>query len=365
MSTAGTRQHDPRIYQLALSLIPGIGAAYAKVLYDRFPDAASVFEAPRDALCRVEGFRDLAADAVCNYRGFEDAARELERMDRLGIRLVSIWDEDYPTMLRECKDPPPNLFVKGTCDLLHPRMLAVIGTRRCSAYGRDLTARIIAEVAEIRPLILSGLAYGIDACAHRAAIANELPTIAVLAHGLDRVYPATHTGLAGGIVAAGGAVISEYPTGVHPEPWRFPMRNRIVAGMSSGVVVVESYVKGGSLLTAQAAMGYDRYVYAAPGRVEEKSFRGCLNLVDQHSARLYLGARHLFADLGWEKKAPEKTVLNPDEQVVAKLLRSGPLHLDQLIGGSGLDHGQLASAILTMQVNGVILSLPGKVFQMV
>jgi DNA processing protein len=286
------------LYQLALARIRGIGPVYTKKLIDHFGDAASIFNADRQALGRT-GLHAHLVDAILNFTAWPSLENELSRMQHNGIRLLFYTDFEYPHRLLPVSDAPKLLFYQGTANLNAHKVIAIAGTRRPTLYGEQMTAMIIRELARPDLLILSGLAFGIDAIAHKTAMKYNLPTIGVLGHGLDHIYPAEHLGLSRSMRKNGGLLTSFLPeTG--PETFTFPYRNQLVAGLCDALIVIESDAKGGSMSAAKAAWEFKKKIFAIPGRITDAKSEGCLQLIHQHQALPFLSGRQLYAAMGWE-----------------------------------------------------------------
>lgn len=359
-------------HQLALTLVPNIGDVQAKILVQQFGDAASVFSAKKSELERLEGIGDVRAKSLKQFNDFHLAEAELKFIEKYNIRTLFLTDNDYPKRLLNCYDSPTLLFYKGAADLNASRIVAVVGTRSNTDYGKAFTEKFIDDLREENVVVVSGLAYGIDAIAHRAAVKNGLPTVGVVGHGLAKIYPAQNTALAKEMLAAGGGLLSEFFHYTKPDKHNFPLRNRIVAGMSDATVIVESSVKGGSMITAKLADGYNRDVFALPGRTTDKASAGCNHLIKYNKAMLLTDAAELLDVLGWKEKEvkPKKQrelflELSAEERLVLNLLQQkGSLHIDEINAGSGLSSSAIAAAILNLELQGVVQSLPGKLYRL-
>ncbi|MGE5518345.1 MAG: DNA-processing protein DprA, partial [Candidatus Dadabacteria bacterium] len=263
------------LYQLALTLVPNIGDVHAKILVQHFGDAKSIFRAKESTLEKLEGIGTVRARSIKEFNDFHLAEEELKFVEKFNIRTFFLTDEDYPKRLLNCYDSPTLLYYKGTANLNASRMIAIVGTRSNTDYGKQFTEKLVKELAEYNVTIVSGLAFGIDAIAHKAALKNNLPTIGVVGHGLRKMYPADHATLAREMISNGGGVLTEFFSETQPDKHNFPLRNRIVAGLTDATVIVESAVKGGSMITAKLADGYNRDVFAVPGRTIDKVSSGC------------------------------------------------------------------------------------------
>ena len=361
------------IYQISLTLIPHIGPVQARVLLEHFKSASAIFAAKTSELQRLEGVGEIRAAAIRRFTDFKIAEEEVLFIEKHGITPLFITDEKYPKRLLNCYDAPMLLYYKGTADLNASRTIAVVGTRHNSEYGRQLTEQLIRDLADQPVLIISGLAFGIDAIAHKAALKNDLPTVGVLAHGLDQLYPSEHNTLAKDMIRKGGGLITEFRKNTKPDKHNFPVRNRIVSGMCDAIVVVETGDKGGSMITAELANGYNRDVLAFPGRVSDNKSSGCNSLIKNNKAILLTGAADLLDIMNWadrQKPAPssQRTLfidLNEDEKkVVGVLSEKATTHIDELNLRTGLSPSTIASAILRLELENVVVSLPGKLYQL-
>jgi DNA processing protein len=365
---------DPNlIYQVALTQVPNIGAVQARTLLQHL-EVGQIFSTKKHILEKIEGIGSFRANAICRFKDFSAAEKEVAFIEKNRIRPLLYGAEDYPRRLMHCYDPPTLLYLKGEAVLNAEKVLGVIGTRNLSDYGRQATEKLIKELAGSGAVIVSGLAYGIDATAHKAALKHKLPTVAVLAHGLNQVYPGEHIPLAKEMVQEGGGLLTEFNTFSKPDRHNFPIRNRIVAGLCDAVVVMETGMKGGSMITADLANGYNRDVFAFPGRTTDLKSEGCNFLIRKNKAGLVNNASELVEALGWDneknkKKPPRQRELfielNPEEKRIVDLLRPGePVHIDELQFQTGLTPGQIASTLLNLEFRGVIASSPGKSYRL-
>ncbi len=309
--------------------------------------------------------------AIKNFRGFQQAEKELLFMERWGIKSLFITDGTYPERLRHCPDAPILLYTKGKFLTEHPRVIAVVGSRRMTSYGADRCREIIADLSHLHPLIISGLAHGVDACAHRAALENGLPTAAVLGHGLDRIYPAINRKLAR-MILDNGFLISEFPSGSIAGKDHFPRRNRIIAGLCDAIIVIEAAVTGGALITANLGSGYNRDVFAFPGRTTDKYSQGCNKLIRINKAHLLESAADISYIMNWnlEKNPNSKQKmlfidLTEQEKQVADFLKTrNESSIDNIVRGTGLSLPVSTSILLELEFKGVVRTLPGKRYQL-
>ncbi len=361
------------IYQIALTLVPQIGTVQAKILLQHC-EAEEIFHAKKSFLEKIEGIGPVRAAAIKSFQDFHLAEEEISCMEKNGIHAVFLSDKSYPKRLLNCYDSPTLLYRKGEADLNASRMIALIGTRSNSEYGRLQTEKIVEALAAAKVTIVSGLAYGIDAIAHKAAVKNGLPTIGVLAHGLDQVYPPQHSALAREMVQQGGALLSEFRCGEKPDKHNFPTRNRIVAGMTDATIVLETGIKGGSIITAELANGYNKDVFAIPGKNTDPKSAGCNELIKMNKAVLLTDPEQLIEMMGWadetakKEKRTQRTLfieMSPDEKVIAELLsEKDQLHIDEINLRSGLSSSAVAGALLNLELQSVVLSLPGKQYRL-
>jgi DNA processing protein len=361
------------LYQLALTLVPNIGDVQAKILVNRFGDASSIFKAKKSALDKIEGIGEVRARSIKEFNDFHLAEHELKFIEKYKIKTLFLTDENYPRRLLNCYDSPTLLFYKGTADLNASKILSIVGTRSNTDYGKQFTEKLIKDLSEQNIVIISGLAHGIDAIAHKAALKNELPTIGVVGHGLDKVYPAENTNLAKDMVKDGGGILSEFFSGTKPDKHNFPLRNRVVAGLSDATVVVETNIKGGSMITAKLADAYNRDVFAVPGRTNDKASSGCNHLIKYNKAILLTDAEELLDVLGWTEKKKERVKqqkelfieLSAEEKQIVQLLQEKEtVHIDEINLKSGLSSSAVAAAILNLELQNVVASLPGKMYKL-
>ena len=364
--------HTELLYQLALTLVPNIGDVHTKILVQQFGDATSIFKAKQSTLEKIDGIGEIRARSIKSFNDFHLAETELTFIEKYKINTFFLTDPAYPKRLLNCYDSPTLLFYKGTADLNASKIVAIVGTRNNTDYGKAFTEKLIGGLAAHNVIVVSGLAFGIDALAHKAAIRNGLPTIGVVGHGLSKIYPAQHTALAKEMIAEGGGLLTEFFHDTKPDKHNFPLRNRIVAGISDCTVVVETAVKGGSMITAKLADGYNRDVFAVPGRTSDKASAGCNHLIKYNKAILLTDADELLEVMGWKEiKAKTKRQrelfieLSPEEDAVYKLLQTREaVHIDEINLESGLSSSTIAAAILNLELQGIVQSQPGKMYRL-
>lgn len=360
------------LYNIALTLVPGIGDVHAKTLINHFGNASAIFSATKKELESIEGIGTIKANSIKRFHDFKRAEEEIAFSEKYKIKPLFITDKEYPQRLLNCYDSPAILYYKGNVDLNSSKIIAVVGTRSNNEYGKNICEKLIEDLTAEDVIIVSGLAFGIDSIAHKSAIKNEMKTIGVLAHGLDRVYPSQNAGLAKQMLLNGG-LLTEFMSSTKPGRQNFPSRNRIVAGISDAVIVIESGLKGGSLITAELGNGYNKDVFAFPGRVNDSKSEGCNFLIKTNKAGLITGASDLLENMGWKKKKPNNTKkqrelfieLTPDEKIVISILQAQEqIHIDELYIKSKLSSSNIAAALLMLEMQGVVGSLPGKIYKL-
>ena len=358
---------DEKKYQIALSLIEGVGDVIGKKLLAFTGSAKAVFFAKRKDLEKIDGIGQVLIKAILSADVLAGAEQELKWMEKEGVNHLFYGDKKYPNRLKQCEDAPLNLFYKGDIDWNNEKFICIVGTRKASNFGRQFTNDLVKELVPYNPIIVSGLAHGIDVAAHKAALQYGLQTIAVFAHGLDRVYPAAHANLAK-TIAANGCLLSDYLSGTIPLPQNFASRNRIVAGLSDATIVIESAAKGGSLITADIANSYNREVFAVPGKPIEKNAKGCNYLIKSQQAILLESAADIVKGLNWDVNdlAVQQSIfvdLTDDEQKIIAVLSDDEMHIDVLVQTLNWGFSKVASVLLQAEFKGVIVSLPGKIYK--
>lgn len=358
-------------YQVALTLIPNIGPVQAKILLQHC-EAEEVFHAKKHFLEKIEGIGPAKAAAITSFKDFDKAEDEIKFIEKYKIKPLFLSDPGYPKRLLNCYDSPTLLFYKGEADLNASRMVAIIGTRTHTDYARQVTDKLVKELASHNITVVSGLAFGVDALAHKASVKNNIPTIGVLAHGLDQVYPAEHASLAKDMIKNGGGLLTEFRNKTKPDKHNFPSRNRIVAGMCDATIVVETNTKGGSMITAELANGYNKDVFAFPGKVSDSKSAGCNLLIKNNKASLLTEAQDLILAMGWvdsrktkARKQKELFIeLTADEKTIISILKEKDnIHIDEINLKSGINSSAVAAAILNLELQNVIVSLPGKLYR--
>lgn len=357
-------------YQIALLEMMHVGPRVARKIIKHFGSAEAAINASQSELKEIGdiGLKLVQQRDNKDFLNFADA--QMAFCEKKGATVLSYFSKAYPDRLKQCIDAPLVLYQMGHCNLNANRMIAIVGTRNCTKYGRDICAEMVAELQKYNVTIVSGLAYGIDACAHRNAIKNNMYNIGVVAHGLDRIYPIDHRGLANEIVSK-GAILTEFPTKTNPDRENFPQRNRIVAGMVDAVVVIESAEKGGSMITAKLGNDYNREVFAVPGRIGNEQSKGCNYLIKTNQAHLYESVTDMVLNLNWnnpivEQKAEQQKInfnLDAEEVKIVELLATQPIGIDEIAVKLRMQMNQLSTKLLVMELNGVVKQLPGKKYQ--
>lgn len=363
-------------YAIALTRMTGFNQQQALQLYRELNGACAVYEHRHDIGDILPDCSPRLAESLSNWDdALKRAAVEMEFVTKHGIQALTLNDEGYPARLRECDDAPLLIYYKGNGELNRQRVVGIVGTRRCTAYGQDLTRRFVSRLRELCPdvLIVSGLAYGIDICAHREALADGLDTVGVLAHGLDTIYPGHHRQTAVEMVSHGG-LLTEYMSQTEPFANNFRQRNRIIAGLSDAVLVAESAIKGGALITARVAQDYGRDVFAFPGAVGAPYSEGCNRLIRDNKAALITSADDMIADMGWQTAEQQATVVErqlfpdltaPEQSIVTLLQQTNDLQLNILSVKTNIPIGQLTALLFQLEMKGVVKPLAGGTYHLV
>ena len=361
------------LHQLALTLVPNIGDVQAKILIQHFGEVSAIFKAKTSTLEKIEGIGSVRAKSIKEFNDFHIAEKEQQFIEKYKIKTFFLTDPEYPKRLLNCYDSPTLLFYKGTADLNASKIVAIVGTRTNTEYGKQFTEKLVKDLSEQNITIISGLAFGIDAMAHKAALKHGLPTVGIVGHGLDKIYPSENSSLAKEMIREDGGILSEFFSGTKPDKHNFPLRNRIVAGISDATVVVETNIKGGSMITGNLANAYNRDVFAVPGRTTDAKSSGCNHLIKYNKAILLTDADELLELMGWKEKSKTKTKkqkelfieLTPEEKQVVQLLQDKEtVSIDEINLSSGLSSSSIAAAILNLELQSVVASLPGKMYKL-
>jgi DNA processing protein len=358
---------------VGITLIPGIGNVLAKQLISYCGSAEKVFSTPRNKLLKIPGIGVKNADSINRAIQLEKAEIIVRQCERAGIRILYCTDKDYPERLKDLYDAPLILYSKGKGDLNPLKTIGIVGTRRATDYGKSIVDEIIRELKCHAPVIISGLAYGIDYKAHVSALAHHLPTIGVIAGGYRHLYPSLHKRTAAEMEIR-GSILSESPPDIMPEAHFFPERNRIIAGMSDVLVVVEAAMKGGALITAEYANNYNREVFALPGNLHSRYSEGCNALIKRHKANILTSVNDIEDIMNWDRKesvAVQKEIdwadLSMPEKKIIQIFRKygNEILIDELSWKSQIPVNQLASHLLNLEFRGYIKALPGKKFRFI
>jgi DNA processing protein len=364
--------HTERLCQLALTFTPNIGCVVAKNLVEHFGSASDIFTAKESTLSKLDGIGTVRAKSIKSFSDFDRFEDELKFIEKYQVQMLFLNDPAYPKRLLQCYDSPTLLFYKGTADLNASKIVSIIGTRSHTDYGKAITEKLINEMASENITIVSGLAYGIDTIAHKSALKNNLPTIGVLGHGLDTIYPSENSSLAKQMTKEGG-LLTEFVSGTKPDKHNFPTRNRIVAALADATVVIETDVRGGSMITAELANNYNRDVFTIPGKVTDTKSTGCNRLITQNKAALLSNAGELLSMMNWlplpeKKKKIQRQLfieMTVEEKIIYELLNgTEQMAVDELYFKSGLSSSSAAGALLSLELQSVVRSLPGKLYKL-
>lgn len=364
-----------KLYQVALSLVPKIGPVLSRQLINYFESPETILSTPKGKLAKIPRVGEKLSALIPKQKDLLFKAEKVMReSSKRNIDIHYYKESSYPKRLLSINDAPIVLYSKGQLNLNPVKTLGIVGTRKATRYGLNTTDKIVAEAQKQQPTIISGLAYGIDIRSHRAALDQHLPTIGVLACGLDRMYPQVHFNTAEQMLEKGG-LLSEYATGTQPDPRLFPARNRIIAALSDALVVVEAARKGGALISANIAHSYDRPVFAIPGNLYHSHSEGCNQLIRSMKAGIYTSFQDVVNELGWQNEADTRSrnsnqnylgLKGEEKKVVDTLLKNGrQLHIDQLSWQAQIPLSQLAGVLLRLEFSGFVKSLPGKEYALI
>lgn len=367
--------HQDRLSFLALHFISGIGDQLVKQLVSYCGSAEQVFKTPKGKLLKIPGIGPVTAESIRTGSTFLQAEKEFKKAEKEDAEILFYTDKKYPERLKSIEDAPSLLYYKGNANLNHAKSVGIVGTRQATDYGKEMVSKIVEELKPHETLIVSGLAYGIDIQAHKQALKNNLPTVAVMGSGMDIVYPSAHKETAKKMLSHGG-LLTENHFGTKPDAHNFPARNRIIAGMCDALIVVEAADKGGALITAEIANSYNRDVLAVPGSLGQTYSEGCNKLIRNNKATIYTSIKDLEYLMNWsteettlkkQKKELDLNAYSADEQLVLGILqeKNSPMMIDELTIKTALSPSALASLLLTLEFSNVVKSLPGKQFALV
>ncbi|GHU62610.1 DNA processing protein DprA [Bacteroidia bacterium] len=364
------------LYEIGITLIKGIGNLTAKQILDTLGDVSLLFTERKSVLEKMPGLSRRIINEIHSPDVLKRAEKEIRFIEKSQTKTLFITHSDYPFRLKECVDAPVMLYYLGNADLNKEKIISIVGTRNATTYGRMLTEKLLQDLKETFPevVIVSGLAYGIDIIAHRAALKESLATVGVLAHGLDMIYPSVHRNTAVEITVSGG-LLTEFLSETNPDRQNFVKRNRIIAGLADCTIVVESAKKGGALITANIADSYNRDIFAFPGKTTDKYSEGCNVLIKSKRAALITSAEDIFKEMNWinpEKKQPQaiqRTILldlNPDEQIVVDALsKNENMQLNMISIRLNMPVSKLSAILFELEMNGFVRCKPGGIYELV
>jgi DNA processing protein len=364
------------IYRIGITLIKGIGNITAKQIIETLGDVSLLFTEKKHVLERIPGLSRRIIQEIHQPEVLTRAEKEIRFIEKSKNTPLFVADPAYPQRLKECVDSPVMLYFRGNADLNAEKIISIVGTRNATAYGRELTAKLLHDFKEKFPetLVVSGLAYGIDIEAHRTALKENLPTVGVLAHGLDRIYPAVHRNTAIEMMEQGG-LLTDFMSETNPDRQNFVKRNRIIAGMADCIVVVESASKGGALITATIADSYNKDIFACPGKTSDKYSEGCNALIKYKKAALITSAEDIFREMNWENPAgnlPKQAIqrnlflnLTPEEQSVVDMLsKAENMQLNILAIELNMPVSKLSVILFDLEMNGIVRCKPGGMYSL-
>jgi DNA processing protein len=360
------------LYQIGLTLLPGVGDVLGKKLVAYCGGVEAVFKQKKKALEKIPGIGQKLVNAILSQNVLVRAEEEIKFIEDNNIIPLFYLEKKYPTRLKNCVDSPIMLYLKGNADLNVPKVISIVGTRKATEYGKEICEKIVRDLKAQNVLGISGLAYGIDTCAHKASLDNNLKTIAVLGHGLDRIYPYLNTSLSTKILDYGG-LLSEFMSKTKPDRENFPKRNRIIAGLADGTLVIEAAKSGGALITANIANSYNRDVFGIPGRIGDTWSEGCNHLIKTNQAHLVQSAKDISYIMGWQRANEVKPKiqrelfieLSPEEEKITDVLRmEDSMGIDDICLKTEMPTSKVAATLLNLEFQGLVRALPGKVFKL-
>ncbi|HLN72532.1 MAG: DNA-processing protein DprA [Methylococcaceae bacterium] len=364
---------DSLVYNIALSMIPGIGNVIARNLVAYVGSVEGVFREKEKNLVKIPLVGEVNAQKIIKQNVLERAKREVDFIRKNKIKTYFYLDEDYPARLKNCNDAPIMLFFKGNANLNQDKTIAVVGTRNATNYGKEICEELIRAFAQrsYPLLVVSGLAYGVDIHAHKACLKYNIPTVGVFAHGLDMVYPTLHAPVAAKMIENGG-LLSDFSSETQIDRQNFLRRNRIIAGLADATIVIESAEKGGALVTADIANSYDRDVFAYPGRSNDLYSKGCNNLIKQNKAILIESQADIEKAMNWDITSQKpKSIqtslfveLTADEQKLVDILKEGDRFVDEITSETHLPMSRVSALLLGLEFKALVISLPGKMYRL-
>lgn len=365
------QDHDLK-YLLALNYVSGIGSETAKQLIAHFGNAQRVWELSAKEKLQITNFSAKKLEDIGNPKILERAEREIDFCAKRNVQIISFYSDDYPYLLKQCSDAPCFIFYRGKMDWNNKKFIAIVGTRNITPRGEEFIQKFVADLANQPVVIVSGLALGVDAAAHRAALENNLPTLGVLAHSVHEIYPRANEATAIKMLQNGG-LISSFSSFHRPQREFFLSRNRIVAGLSDATIIVESAIKGGAMSTATHANNYNRDVFAVPGRVDDTYSKGCHHLIKSHKAFLLTEAKDVLNYLRLTLQKKQKPIqqelflnLSPNEEEIVEVLRkNSQLHIDEIALNLKKPGFLLMADLLNLEIKGIVRPLPGKNYELI
>jgi DNA processing protein len=360
------------LYQIGLTLLPGVGDVLGKKLVAYCGGVEAVFKQKKAALEKIPGIGNKLVNAILSQNILSRAEEEIAFIEKNDITPLFYLQKKYPARLKNCIDSPIMLYYKGNADFNVPKVVSIVGTRKITDYGKEMCEKIIKGLTSQGLLVISGLAYGVDTCAHRTSLENNLKTVGVLGHGLDRIYPYLNKSLAEKMMDHGG-LITEFMSKTIPDRENFPKRNRIIAGMSDATLVVEAAKRGGALITAEIANSYNRDVFSVPGRIGDTWSEGCNFLIKTNKANLVQSAQDILYIMGWQSSPNLKPKiqrelfieLSPDEEIIVDILRmEDSMGIDDICLKSKLQMSKVSSTLLNLEFQGLVRVLPGMVYKL-
>lgn len=362
------------LHKIALTKIPGIGPKHARNLLAYHGNLQDIFTASLSQLQKTPGIGELLAQSVFHKKYMKEAEEELLFTEKHDIEILWIEDANYPRRLKQCVDAPLTLYYKGNADLNNSYNISIVGTRNMTTYGKRICEDLVESLSDLHPLIISGLAYGVDIYTHKACVKHGVSTVGIMGHGLDRIYPSAHREVASRMLDNGG-LLTEFCSGTIPDRVNFPMRNRIIAGLADVTIVVEAARKGGALITAEIANSYNRDVCAFPGGIDQPYSEGCNYLIKTNRAHLIRHADDLLYLMNWQRSTDNESSkqlsllppeLSKDEHKIYQLLNEkDQATVDEIAHYCDWPQSKLAMILLEMEMNNIVISLPGKVYRLV
>jgi DNA processing protein len=359
-----------KLYQLALSLAPRVGDIYAKQLISYLGTAENVLKTPKGKLLKIPGVGEKIASGISDKSLLEKAEKILNDCQKANVKILHFTDDAYPSRLKLQDDSPSLLYCKGNIDLNFEKGIAIVGTREATKYGAKICQEFLENLKSLHCIVVSGLAYGIDIIAHKKCLELGIPTIGVMANGIDSVYPANHKAIAQQMIEE-GALLTENPPGSKPDAPKFPARNRIIAGMTDATLVVEAAAKGGALITAEIANSYNKEIFAVPGNLDSPYSAGCNKLIKQHKAHIFTDFEDLVALMNWgefekkKKASPIELNLSGKELQIYDLLHKGnrSYSIDEMSRLTQISILELLPTLLQMEFSNILRSVPGNEYE--